>query len=102
MKKNILGITWPQSKPSHFNARRYQLNAGPHLILGAEETALHTPKHSRSVNPDYEWKRVENSRWNNLRGMWGKRANSNGLNQEVDVSALSGEEEFNRRPTGDE
>lgn len=23
---------------------------------------------------DYDWKRVENSRWNNLRGMWGKRS----------------------------
>lgn len=102
MKKTILGISWPQSRPSYFNVRRSQVNAGPHLIMGTEETALHTPKHSRSVNPDYEWKRVENSRWNNLRGMWGKRANSNGLNQDVDVSLLSEEEEFNRRPTGDE
>lgn len=100
LKKNILGIVWPQSRPtgSYYNVRRSQVNSRPHLILGTEETALHTPKHSRSVN-DYEWKRVENSRWNNLRGMWGKRASS-GLYQEVDE--ISPEEDLNRRSAGDE
>lgn len=47
--------------------------ASRHHRLGTEEVALHTPIHSHPSN-DYEWKRVENSRWNNLRGMWGKRA----------------------------
>lgn len=44
-----------------------------HHRIGTEEVALHTPIHLHSAS-DYEWKRVENSRWNNLRGMWGKRA----------------------------
>lgn len=38
---------------------------------------MHTPILSPSSS-DYEWKRVENSRWNNLRGMWGKRAADGG------------------------
>lgn len=51
-----------------------------HHRLGTEEVALHTPIHSSSGS-DYEWKRVENSRsWNNLRGMWGKRAISEQYN----------------------
>lgn len=100
MKKNILGITWPQSRPtgSYLNVRRSQYNSRPHLILGTEENALHSPKHSRSVN-DYEWKRVENSRWNNLRGMWGKRASSE-LDREADE--VSPEEDLSRRLAGDE
>jgi len=55
-------------------------SSGHRHRLGTEEVALQTPMHSPSAN-DYEWKRVENSRWNNLRGMWGKRAISekNGL-----------------------
>lgn len=43
------------------------------LAAGSEEVAEHMPVHSQSGN-DFEWKRVENTRWNNLRGMWGKRS----------------------------
>lgn len=41
-----------------------------HHRIGAEEVVLRSPIH---LSNDYGWKRVENSRWNNLRGMWGKR-----------------------------
>ena len=44
-----------------------------HRLAGTEEVAMHTPIHSQSAG-DYGWKRTEISRWNTLRGMWGKRA----------------------------
>lgn len=39
----------------------------------SEEVSLSSPMQNRASS-DYEFKRVENSRWNNLRGMWGKRS----------------------------
>lgn len=38
-----------------------------------EEMSMDSPMHSQ-VGSDFQFKRVENSRWNNLRGMWGKRS----------------------------
>lgn len=52
--------------------------------LGSDEIPLHTPMDPRSMN-DFDFKRVENTRWNNLRGMWGKRASSgSGISSNMD------------------
>lgn len=73
---------WPQSaaraRPSHGGGggaggtRKSHANQQHHTSDTAE-VAIHTPLHSRSVS-EYDWKRMETSRWNNLRGMWGKRS----------------------------
>lgn len=47
--------------------------SNPRHTSDTAEVAISTPLKSRSVS-EYDWKRVENSRWNNLRGMWGKRS----------------------------
>lgn len=75
-------LLWPQSARSmsseralsndRANARRSPTN--PRLTSDSAEVVIHTPLHSSRSVSDYEWKRVENSRWNNLRGMWGKRS----------------------------
>lgn len=56
-----------------YRANRYQANRRP---FSKEEVMVipHSSMHPRAV-ADYDgFKRVENSRWNNLRGMWGKRS----------------------------
>lgn len=40
----------------------------------ASEDEFPAPKQPRTLQTNYDLKRVEGSRWNNLRGMWGKRA----------------------------
>lgn len=110
LNENGSGAKKPPSGPIYWfpyrtgsNYFRTQPNNGPignpyHRFTNPE-AALHTPKHSRSVN-DYEFKRVENSRWNNLRGMWGKRSsNRASADRRVDVSP---EEDLFSRPAGDE
>lgn len=58
---------------NNYRANRYQANRRP---FDKEEVMVipHPSMHPRAVS-DYDgFKRVENSRWNNLRGMWGKRS----------------------------
>jgi len=85
-KHSLLGIVWTPTRSTQQTSTPGLLSRGrqsqilmtskaaiPHRSVESQEVALHAPMHSRSVS-DYEWKRVENSRWNNLRGMWGKRS----------------------------
>lgn len=89
-----------QQRARNSNNANANSNSGPSSQLqvqhrtGSEEVALHTPIHSQSAS-DYEWKRVEQSRWNNLRGMWGKRAISE-ANLAQRFKELLAEEENNK------
>lgn len=103
-KQSVLGIDWGGSRPTGSSAlvtvRRSQALANgqgglmdrsqQHHSLGTGEVAIHTPMHSRSA-ADYEWKRVENlSKWNNLRGMWGKRASSSAFDSVEEPTSAAG------------
>lgn len=55
-----------------------------------EEVAYSAPIHG--IN-DYEFKRVENTRWNNLRGMWGKRSVPDSSQQDLENSSNANEQQ---------
>lgn len=65
----LVGLAWslingPKGKPS-----------GSAILRSQAQTGEEVPPSMRNPSyANYDNKRVENSRWNNLRGMWGKRS----------------------------